>query len=495
MSAHPPASAGGEQAHLLAASLRRRVAVMVLALLAILVVVLGVFVDLTLSQRLRSDLQTRLVDRAQQGQNLAGQLAPQELVDRISGNGIAASLTTGAGVVYGRVPAAAPGAPGPPVPPGAEDRARPTRPSPPAPPGRVVTSGDLAATARVLPDGSTLRVVADGASITTTLITLRAITIVGGLVVLALAALLIGRVVGAALRPLGTMTALARSITAGDRGARLRPDRDDTEIGAAAAAFDEALDALEGAEARALAAEGRMRDFLADASHELRTPVAGIQAAAETLLRTNPPRAAREDLAVTMVRETRRAARLIADLSQSASQGSDLGLTTTALDLGALVADQVVRARTLHPDLTITFRRQDGAGPQVVGDPGRIGQVLANVVANAAHATAGRGRVDLSVALHPGDGSPMAVVDIDDDGLGVPPDQRERIFQRLVRLDPSRQRATGGAGLGLAISRAIARAHGGDLTCLPPPGQRGARFRLTLPAPPPQRGGDPCARS
>ena len=94
------------------------------------------------------------------------------------------------------------------------------------------------------------------------------------------------RVVRWSLRPLDEVAGLARRITAGQRGERLRPDRVDTEIGQTAQALDEMLDELEGAEARARAADERSRRFLADAAHELRTPVAGVHAAAETLLHT-----------------------------------------------------------------------------------------------------------------------------------------------------------------------------------------------------------------
>lgn len=477
---HPQSEQDGHSA-LIARSLRRRVAVLVLVLLAVLISVLGLFVDATLGARLRSDLQSRLIDRAQQGQNLFAQVPPQQLVDRISGGGIQAQLATGDGAVYGRVPdLIAPGVSGPPAPPGsAKGRAGTGRAGPAARPGAVSTSGDLSSTTRELPDGSTLTVVADAASITSTLLTLRVITVAGGLVVLLLAALLIGWVVSVALRPLETMTTLARSITAGNRGHRLRPDRQDTDIGRTAAAFDEMLEALEGAEGRARTAEERMREFLADASHELRTPVAGIQAAAETLLRTDPPRADRERLAVTMVRETRRAGRLLADLSDAARLDTGLELRLAPVELEQVAREQTERAQALHPGLSLTWTSPGGRPLRVNGDAGRLGQVLANLLANAEHATAGRGHVSLTLTGHPQEST--VVLDVDDDGPGVPAEQRERIFERLVRLDASRQRRTGGAGLGLAISRAIARAHGGDLMCLAAP-DGGARFRLTLPA-------------
>ena len=101
---------------------------------------------------------------------------------------------------------------------------------------------------------------------------------------LVLSALLIGLTVRLALRPLDAMAELAKGITGGLRGSRLAPTRTDAELGQAAQAFDEMLDELEGAELRARQAEERTRAFLANAAHELRTPITGVQAAAETRL-------------------------------------------------------------------------------------------------------------------------------------------------------------------------------------------------------------------
>ena len=114
----------------------------------------------------------------------------------------------------------------------------------------------------------------------------------------------------------------------------------------------------------------------------------------------------------------------------------------------------------------------------VSGDPARLGQVLANLLDNARrHTPAGE-----LVTVHVGRRDGAATVDVTDTGPGVPPADRERIFDRLVRLDEARSADNGGAGLGLAIARGIARAHGGDLTCVDPPTDTGATFILTLPA-------------
>ena len=108
--------------------------------------------------------------------------------------------------------------------------------------------------------------------------------------------------------------------------------------------------------------------------------------------------------------------------------------------------------------------------------PGKVSGILRNVIDNAMRAAGPDGQVHVTLRS---DGT-WAIMDVYDSGPGVPPSERERIFERLVRLDHSRTHDSGGSGLGLAIARGYARAHRGDLVCLDP-GGRGALFRLTLP--------------
>ena len=135
----------------------------------------------------------------------------------------------------------------------------------------------------------------------------------------------------------------------------------------------------------------------------------------------------------------------------------------------------MTRARLLWPSTTI---RSSGPAVTVAGDAQPLAGVLRNLVDNAARAAGPGGTVQVGLGVQDG----WAVVDVVDDGPGVPAADRERVFDRLVRLDAARTVDAGGAGLGLAIARGTARAHGGDLVCLPvdPPGH-GADFRLTLP--------------
>jgi two-component system, OmpR family, sensor kinase len=267
--------------------------------------------------------------------------------------------------------------------------------------------------------------------------------------------------VSSALAPLGRMTALAGRIAAGNRGERLRPRRPGTDLGRTAVAFDGMLDALE-------ASELRMRGFLADASHDLRTPVAGVIATADSLLRDDPGRAERERRLVAMVREARRAGRLVDDLLLIARlDGADPGreLRRRPVDL-AVLAEQVAAAQQL---LGADVRARTSGPAPVEGDPEQLTRVLTNLADNARREAA---HVLFTVRRVAG----QVTVEVTDDGPGVPPAERDRVFERFVRLEAGPERT----GLGLPIARAVARAHGGDLSC--EDAAAGARFVLRVPA-------------
>ncbi|PPJ24072.1 HAMP domain-containing sensor histidine kinase [Nocardia nova] len=298
-----------------------------------------------------------------------------------------------------------------------------------------------------------------------------------------------------ALAPLDSMTRLARDIARGRRGRRLSPARTDTELGRTASAFDEMLDALEGAEARARASEQQMRAFVGDAAHELRTPIAGIKAMAEAVLHqpADIDTEERERMYLLLVREAQRAGRLVEDLLDMARIDAGLTLQPQPVDLHELARTQLDRMRVLHPG---TAFRLTGPSVPAVADPERIGQILINLLANACQAMGQDGTVSVTVVEPGAPGGrpdilpPMAEIRVADTGPGVPAAEREHIFDRLVRLDAARDRRRDGAGMGLAIARGIARAHGGDLRCVePPPGTAGAVFVLTLPPAPPTADG------
>ncbi len=312
-----------------------------------------------------------------------------------------------------------------------------------------------------------------------------------GVVVMLVSGLILMRVVRLTLGPLDRMTAVANRIAAGDRSRRLNPDRTDTELGRAAAAFDGMLDSLQEALHRAERAEQRLREFSDDAAHELRTPVSAVAVTAETLLRDEVRGDEADRLAVTLVRESRRAARILDDLALALSLDTPAEEATAPVlaetHLISVVQDSVERAVLLH-GADVRLRTDDDPGMQRT-DAARLSQILANLLSNAARHC--DGIVDVVVTLD----RDTVVVDVQDSGVGIAPADRERVFERLVRLDSDRARSGGGSGLGLSISRGLARSLGGDLVCAEPrplgPGLRtasGARFALRLPASAPSPG-------
>jgi signal transduction histidine kinase len=248
------------------------------------------------------------------------------------------------------------------------------------------------------------------------------------------------------------------------------PSRTDTELGSLAAAFDRMLDSLETAIEEARASDAATRRFLADASHELRNPIAALQASVETLLREQPQRPERDRLEAAVARHSERLGRLINDLLSLARL--EAHPTRSPVDLATVARQLVEDARGRAPDAAITLSATDDT--TVRGDPDALERVLRNLIDNALAAIPPNGRIDVRLRRLNG----YLEARVADDGPGVAEDQRERIFERFVRLDPAKP----GHGLGLAIARRVAQQHHGDLTCDLTPA--GASFTLHLPAQP-----------
>ncbi|OBK96495.1 two-component sensor histidine kinase [Mycobacterium asiaticum] len=483
-------------------SLQRRVLILVIALLAVLLVVLGVTVDVILGMQARRNLHDRLLAATSRADALAAvRTAPDLLAAELNGGSVRALVITSDGATYGDPgispdtkagpmvpPPRRPPLPGhPPMPmpmPMPGPPSGPPLPPPPPPPPGFPPEGTATVLVHPLPDGARVILVADTTQTTQVTRQLRQLMIGAGLATLVVAALLLIAVSRAALRPLDGLTALARSITTGDRGRRLRPSRTDTELGRAASAFDNMLDALEESELRARRAaddaqraEAATRQFLVDAAHELRTPIAGIQAAAEQLA-AHETEEAQQRRASLLQSDARRAGRLVADMLDLSRIDAGITLDRHDTDLAATIDAEVQRAAMLAPHLSIV--RTGAPELAIHADPTRVAQILSNLLDNARRHTPAGGSITVDLRAED-----TAVVTVTDTGPGIPDDERLRIFERLVRLDAGRARDHGGAGLGLSIARALARAHGGDLVCLPHDG--GAQFRLTLPLSPSQR--------
>jgi two-component system OmpR family sensor kinase len=334
----------------------------------------------------------------------------------------------------------------------------------------ISSQGSLVVLDQPLPDGTHVVLSASSAAIDADVQQLLAIEIAVALVALVMAALLIRRVTSTSLKPLADVSRTATRIASGDTAERLRPDRSDTELGSMAAAFDHMVDALEGAVRQAQGAEETMRRFLADASHELRTPIAALQATAESLLRDQPRRPRRDALEARLAGDAARLGRLVDDLLSLARLDAALPALSMRLDLADLAETAVAEIDRRGLDTAIALEQASPAW--VAGDPEALSRLIRNLLDNAVTA-AGRGghvrvRVDREVD--------EARLSVEDDGPGVSAEDRERIFDRFVRLPPG---TSGGSGLGLAIARRIARQHRGDITCDEAHG--GARFTLRLP--------------
>jgi signal transduction histidine kinase len=267
---------------------------------------------------------------------------------------------------------------------------------------------------------------------------------------------------GLALAPVEAMRRRVAGITATDRAARVQVPPSQDEIAELAITMNAMLDRL------ADAADGQRR-FVADASHELRSPLATIRAAHE-IAEVHPRATDWAVLNADVLAEVQRLERLVDDmlfLARSDERGPRA--QPEDVDLDDLVSAEAGRLRRMS-GLRIVVRETP---VRVVGDRHQLGRALRNVTDNAAgHAAS---RVELRVGREGAD----AVVDVIDDGPGIPGPDRMRVFERFVRLDASRQRGAGGTGLGLAIAREIALAHGGELAVLDHDG--GTRLQLRLP--------------
>ena len=305
---------------------------------------------------------------------------------------------------------------------------------------------------------------------------IRRLFLVSGLVIVVLGWLTGSMAVRRALRPLRRVEATAQAFAAGDFTQRVPAEPASTEVGRLAVSLNGMLAQIERAFAARAASEARMRRFVADASHELRTPLSTVRGYGELYRmgavgvdEVGPVMRRIEDEAVRM-------GTLVADLLQLAKLDEGRPLTLAPVDLRVLAHDAVGDLRALDPGRPVTFvdRGPPGADVVVLGDEGRLRQVVANLIGNVARHTPGGSPAEIAV----GRSGDEAVVEVRDHGPGIPEQDAERVFERFFRVDTSRARASGGTGLGLAIVAAIVSAHGGTVRVLPTPdGGRGRRTR------------------
>jgi two-component system OmpR family sensor kinase len=290
-----------------------------------------------------------------------------------------------------------------------------------------------------------------------------------GLGLVLIASYLAGAVVSA---PLRRMARVAARVDDGDLHPRmLLPPSAGREIRVLADSFNHMLDRLS-------AAFAQQREFVADASHELRTPLTVIGGQLEVLAaQSAPPREEIQRVQRLVSAEIARMSRLVDDMLLLARSENHGFLRRQTIDLPQFLEDLWSATTAGHERRFELGRIPPGA---LECDPDRLAQALRNLIDNAlSHTRPPDGLVCLDTSVLP-DGAVRFTVS--DDGPGIPEDERERIFDRFHRTDEARDRVAGGAGLGLAIVRAIAHAHGGSVRAVAPV-VTGARLELDLPGP------------
>jgi two-component system OmpR family sensor kinase len=312
--------------------------------------------------------------------------------------------------------------------------------------------------------------------------TLTSVLVGGALVAFLLSACGAYLLARAALSPVDAVVESAREITEGDLSKRLPVAHKGDEIGRLTttingllARLEEAFARLEAALARLKEALARQRRFTADASHELRTPLTSISGYAQLLEEggLSDPRVAGESVAAIR-RETEHMRELVETLLALARGDEDASLDPEFCDLGAVAEEAVESARAVAKDKVAIWYAPPERPIVVFFDRGRVRQAVSILLDNAVKYTPNGGRV--AVAVHQSE--EWAKVEVSDSGIGIPEDQLPLVFERFHQADEAR--ASGGAGLGLAIARQIAEAHGGRIEAKSSLGE-GSAFTLLLP--------------
>lgn len=302
---------------------------------------------------------------------------------------------------------------------------------------------------------------------------LRQVMLIGTLITLGVLAVVTFWVVRLGVRPIKRMTHTAKAIADGDLSQRVEVARSGTEAGELGEALNTMMGRIEEAFGERTRSEDKLRQFVADASHELRTPVQTIRGYGE--LYRMGALAAGAPLDDAMRRTEAEAVRMgsiVEDLLVLARLDQGRPMDQTPVDLARLARDTVSDARVREPGRAIDV---DADTPvTVLGDPHRLTQVFTNLVNNALVHTQAPVHVR---AFREGD---QGVVEVRDEGSGMSPEQVERAFERFWRADPARARHRGGSGLGLAIVQSVTDAHGGEVTLHSEVGV-GTTVRVALP--------------
>jgi signal transduction histidine kinase len=271
------------------------------------------------------------------------------------------------------------------------------------------------------------------------------------------------------LRPLGRITAAARRIQATNLSDRIALEGPDDELKTLADTFDEMLERLD-------ASFTAQRQFVADASHELRNPLAVIQTNADVALWDEGVPAEVKTRLLAVRRATDRMHRLVDDLLALARLELQAA-QRTEVDLASVVTEVSDELDPLAKAHGLSIEHAAERGVRVVADRDALKRALANLLDNAFRHSPPGAPVRIAAARENG----WAVLRVADDGPGLTPDEQEHVFERFWRSDSARSRESGGTGLGLAIVRRIAESHGGAVSVSSTPGA-GSTFEIRLPS-------------
>lgn len=338
---------------------------------------------------------------------------------------------------------------------------------------------------RVRVNGSSRGFVVVAASFADADATLRRMELIAagvGLVIVALAGVGGWALVRLGLRPLAAIEVTAAAIASGDLSQRVATPSTNTEVGRLSASLNDMLTQIEHAFRERTATEQRLRQFVADAGHELRSPLATIRGHAELYrhgVATTPDDVAR--LLSRVESESIRMGALVEDLLLLARLDTAPRLQFQPVDLLTLAADTVVDARARDGSRSIVLSRsaadpEEDVAPVVRGDEAKLRQILSNLLSNALRHTPSGTPVEVQVGVRAATVRLLVI----DHGPGLSEDAAARVFERFYRDDPGRARSAGGSGLGLSIVAGLVRAHRGSVHHEPTPGG-GSTFVVVLP--------------
>jgi signal transduction histidine kinase len=308
--------------------------------------------------------------------------------------------------------------------------------------------------------------------------------ILGGTLLASLAGVAIA---ARAMRPISALTATARQVSATGDPSRHMPDpKAEDEVGELARTLEQMLRSLDAARTEREAALKKQREFVADASHELRTPLTSVLANLELLQASLRAPGQSEDRAMvdSALRSSKRMSRLVSDLLLLARADAGRAGKHGPCDLAEIAGNAAAELAPLMGDRDLEIDNQHAL--PVTGNPDELHRMVLNLLDNASRHTPPGARIELRVRR----AGEEAVVEVADDGPGIPPRLREQVFDRFVRGEGPADTAVGpGSGLGLAIVRAVATSHGGTVEA-GESASGGAQFRVRLPL---QRSEQPAA--